>query len=69
MRSLPFMRKMYFSIVTQNLDYCLQLWSSGEGPALDRLEKVQSNFSKLIPSIRPLDYGERLKERKITSLQ
>ena len=36
---------------------------------MDKLEKVQKDFTNLIPEIRHLDYHERLKVMKITSLQ
>ena len=63
------MRRMYTVFIRPSLDYCSQLWSPEEGPPMDKLEKVQSNFTKLIPSIRNLEYHERLKAMKITSLQ
>jgi len=58
------MRRMYTVLIRQNIDYCSQLWSPEKGPLMDKLEKVQSNFTKLIPFIRNLDYYECLKARK-----
>ena len=60
---------MYCSLVRPHLDYCSQLWGPGEGPSLDRLEQVQSYFTRLVPGICHLDYGERLKALNITSVK
>ena len=36
---------------------------------MDKLEKLQKDYTNLIPEIRHLEYSERLKVMKITSLQ
>ena len=43
-RSIDFMRRMYCTLMRPHMDYCSQLWGPKEGPALDKLERVQSNF-------------------------
>ena len=68
-RELHFMKKMFTTYVRPYLNYCSQLWSPGEGPWLDKLEKVQYNFTKLIPSIRDLDYSDRLARLNLSSIQ
>ena len=68
-RTLPFMRKMWTTIIRPHLDYCSQLWSPPEGPTMDKLERLQYFFTGLIPEIRNMSYEERLKKLKITSLQ
>ena len=68
-RNISFMRQIYVSILRPHIDYCSQLWGPGEGPQLDRLEKLQSYFTRLVPSIRNLTYTERLREMNISSIQ
>ena len=68
-RDLQFMRQMYVSVIRPHIDYCSQLWGPGEGPHLDKLEKLQAYFTRLIPSIRSLTYVDRLKALKIQSIQ
>ena len=68
-RDVNFMRQIYVSVVRPHLDYCSQLWGPSEGPLLDRLEKTQSYFTRLIPSIRDKNYSERLKILNISTIQ
>ena len=63
------MRQMYISTIRPHIDYCSQLWGPGEGPLLDKLEKLQAYYTRLIPAIRDLPYIERLKKLKIQSIQ
>jgi len=68
-RDVAFMRQIYVSVVHPHIDYCSQLWGPGEGPQLDRLEKVQSYFTRLIPDIRDKSYTERFKILNLTTIQ
>ena len=68
-RDLQFMRQMYISVIRPHIDYCSQLWGPGEGPLLDRLERLQAYFTRLIPSIRSLSYVDRLKALRLQSIQ
>ena len=49
--------------------YGSQIWSPQEGPLMDRIEKLQYDFSKLIPEIRNMSYEMRLKKINLSSLQ
>ena len=68
-RDINFMKRMYVTFVRPHLDYCSQLWSPSEGPYLDRIERVQCNFTKLIPELKHLEYHDRLKCLNISSIQ
>ena len=68
-RSLEFMKRMWISIVRPLIDYGSQIWSPQEGPLMDRIEKLQYDFSKLIPEIRNMSYEMRLKKMNLSSLQ
>ena len=61
-RSLEFMKRMWISIVRPLIDYGSQIWSPQEGPLMDRIEKLQYDFSKLIHEIRNMSYEMRLKK-------
>ena len=60
---------MWVPLVRPHLDYCSQLWTPGEGPIMDSIEKLQYDYTKLAPEARNLTYSERLKMFAITSLQ
>ena len=68
-RSINFMKKMWNAIIRPHLDYCAQLWAPPEGPLLDNLEKLQYNFTGLIPELRNLEYCDRLKKLGMYSVQ
>ena len=68
-RSLNFLKKMWVTIIRPIIDYGSQVWSPLEGVDMDRIEKLQYNFTKLIPEIRGLSYEERLKKLNLSSLQ
>ena len=68
-RDINFMRKLFTTVIRPNLDYCSQIWAPREGPLMDALEKVQKDFTRLIPELRHLSYSDRLKKLRITSLQ
>ena len=63
------MRRMFITFVIPHLNYCSQLWSSNEGPLLDKIEKVLKDFTKLIPEIQHFEYCDRLKYLNMTSMQ
>ena len=60
---------MWVSLIRPHIDYCSQLWSPGEGPLLDSIERLQYDYTKLSPETRNLSYIERLKRFAITSIQ
>ena len=60
---------MWVSLIRPHIDYCSQLWAPQEGPLLDKIEKLQYDFTKLAPSVRNLEYQDRLKEFRLNSLQ
>ena len=68
-REIEFMRKMYVSYIRPQLEYCSVLWGPPCGPVLDKIEKVQYDFLKLVPSLKNLSYSEKLKRMKITSME
>ena len=68
-RSLAFLKRMWVTIIRPLIDYGSQVWSPIEGVLLDKIEKLQYDYTRLIPEIRNLNYEERLKKLGISSLQ
>ena len=63
------MRKLFISSIHPHLDYCFQLWAPKEGPLLDKLENILYFYTKLVPELRNLDYDQRLRMMRLTSVQ
>ena len=57
-RDLKFMRKMYVTYIRPQLEYCSVLRSPSEGPLMDKIEKVQADFTKLVSSIKNYSYSD-----------
>lgn len=68
-RSIEFMKRMWVAIIRPLIDYGSQVWSPTEGTILDKIEKLQYDYTRLIPEIRNLTYEDRLKKLGISSLQ
>ena len=68
-RDIMFLRRVCISQIRPLIDYCAQVWAPMEGPDLDRVERLLSDFTKLCPSIRHLPYTDRLKAMKLSSTQ
>ena len=60
---------MWVAIIRPLIDYGSQVWSPTEGTILDKIEKLQYDYTRLIPEIRNLTYEDRLKKLGISSLQ
>ena len=68
-RTLSFLKKMWITIIRPLIDYGSQVWSPSEGPLMDRVEKLQYDYTKLCPEVRNMTYENRLKLFGISSLQ
>ena len=60
--------QLYKSIVCPSLEYCSTVWSLIYKKDEDILEKVKQRATKIIPTIRNLEYTERLKHLKLPTL-
>ena len=68
-RNLLFTKYMWKTLIQGHIDYCSQLYLPNQSTELQQIENLQKCFSKKIPSIRHLNYWERLKVMKMYSQQ
>ena len=66
-RNENFLKHMFKTLVQPHLDYCSQLWSPQDGQHLDKIEAVLRNFSSKIPTLKALNYWQRLEKLKMIS--
>jgi len=63
------MLHLYKSLVRPHLDYCSQSWRPHLTKDIDVLEKVQRRATRMICEYKDLEYHERLKYLKLTTLE
>ena len=68
-RNIYFMKQMFNTLVQPHIDYCSQLWMPQEGRRLQMVKKVMRDFTMRIPTLRGLNYHERLKKLQMNSQQ
>ena len=68
-RNINFMKFMWKTLIQGHIDYCSQLYFPSQSSDLQKIEQLQKTFTKKIPSIRNLNYWERLKTLKMYSQQ
>ena len=61
--------RLYKSLVRPHLEYCVSAWSPHYVKDRERLERVQHRFTRMVPGLRGLEYGERLEKLKLMSLE
>ena len=61
--------KLYKALVRPHLDYCSQVWRPHLVKDKDCLEKVQRRATRMIEECRGLNYEERLKLTRLTTLE
>ncbi len=65
----PFMVKQLFEIyVRPHLEYSVTTWCPYNQVDVARLERVQERATRLVASLKNLDYADRLRELRMTSL-
>ncbi len=63
------MLRLYKSLVRPHLEYCIQAWRPYLQKDVDKLERVQRRFTKIIPELRNMPYEQRLNKLKLTTLE
>ena len=63
------MMRMFNSYIKSKLEYCSIVWSPWHQNEINKLERIQKNFTSKIHGLDQLDYHERLKKLKLYSLE
>ena len=61
--------KMFNSYVRSRLEYCSLVWNPWKKEDIDKLERVQKNFTSKIKGLENLNYHQRLKRLRMYSLE
>ena len=68
-RKPELMTKMFNSYVRSRLEYCSLVWNPWKKEDIDKLERVQKNFTSKIEGLEKLNYHQRLKRLKMYSME
>ena len=68
-KSKEVVRSLYNAYVRPHLEYCIQAWSPHYKQDINMLEAVQRRATRMIPSLRRLEYTDRLKELNMFSFE
>ena len=62
------LRSLYVTFIRPLLEFAVPVWSPAFKCDIDLLERVQHRATRLIPSLRSLNYEKRLKALDLTTL-
>ena len=68
-RSKPVMLQLYKSLIRSRVEYCCPLWNPTKIADIQSIESIQRQFTRRIQGLRNINYWDRLKELKLSSLQ
>jgi len=60
---------IYKTYVRSHLEYCIQVWSPRLATGILCLENIQHAATKIVPGLKKLEYGDRLKRLGLTMLE
>ena len=63
------MIKMFSSYVRSRLEYCSLVWNPWKKEEIDKIERVQKNFTSKIEGMEKLNYHQRLKRLRMYSME
>ena len=63
------MIKLFNSYVRSRLEYCSLVWNPWKKEEIDKIERVQKNFTSKIEGIEKLNYHQRLKRLRMYSME
>ena len=63
------MLKMFNSFIRSKLEYCSMIWNPHKKEEIDKIERIQRNFTSKIKGLEQMDYHERLKKLGLYSLE
>ena len=68
-RDPNFLKRAYITYIRPLLEYCTIIWNPTLKNFIDKIESVQRNFTKRIPTLASLSYLERLDSLQLESLE
>ena len=68
-RDAELMIKLFNTYIRSRLEYCCSVWSPNAKGDINKIERIQKNFSSKIDGMEGLDYHQRLKELRMYSLE
>ena len=68
-KSWSVMVRLYKALVRPNLEYCVQFWSPSYRKDVNKIERVQRRFTRIVPGLKKLSYRERLNRLGLYSLE
>jgi hypothetical protein len=60
---------LFQALVRPHLEYAAAVWSPSKSGDIENIENVQRRATKLVPSLRNLEYPDRLKKLKLPTLK
>jgi hypothetical protein len=67
--TMPSFKTLYTAFVRPHLEYASQVWSPSKKKTIKQIEKIQRRATKLVPSLKDLDYHSRLSMLNLTTLE
>ena len=68
-RNPQLMMKMFKSYVRSKVEYCSLIWNPWKKEDIDKLERIQKNFTSRIEGLEKMDYHQRLEKLGLYSLE
>ena len=66
--NIPMMYNLYTSLVRPLLEYCVQVWSPYKRKYINLLEGVYRRATRMVPSLKNMNYNQRLKKMTLPRL-
>ncbi|XP_059843914.1 P-selectin glycoprotein ligand 1 isoform X2 [Hypanus sabinus] len=63
------MVRLYKALVRPNLEYCMQFWSPNYWKDINKVERVQRRFTRMLLGLEKMSYRERLNRLGLYSLE
>ena len=58
------MLKMFNTYIRSKMEYCSLIWNPQKKEDIDRIERIQKNFTSKISGLEEINYYDRLKKER-----